>query len=161
MFLLLLLSTRGIFFLSLKMLDGACLAAATYLALLQKGFPLHLRGQQALQNKWNVRLLDVTCRSHCTSAVTVVWLACVVPQGFEGTARDYWHYNFFSLKNPTDSSICLQRKCRCQMLVVAVGQRRGQPPEAVQGRSVSCIYIYIYIYLYIYLYAFPFPVSHQ
>lgn len=109
--------------------------------------------------------------SHCTSTISVVWLVLVVPRGFKGGvgtgaaggggggARDYCCYNFFFLNNPTNSSICLQRKCRRSDVGRCCRPNARPAPAAVQGRDVSCIYIYIYIYLYIY--AFPFPVSCQ
>lgn len=60
---LLFLSKWGFFFLSRKMVDGTCLAAATSPALLQKCFPLHSSGQPMLENKWNGCPLNVMCRT--------------------------------------------------------------------------------------------------
>lgn len=161
-------------FLSWKTFDGACLAAAASLAWLQKCFPLHLSGQQTQEKKkWNARPLNGTCRTRVAlyfynqrglaclgcSAGLQGGLGQARRGGVGGGARDSCCYNFFFLNNPTNSSICLQRKCRRSDVGRCCRPNARPAPAAVQGRDVSCIYIYIYIYLYIY--AFPFPVSCQ
>lgn len=162
---LLLLSKWGISFLSWKTVDSACLAAATYLALLQKGFPLHLSkwatdtGEQMEGSSTRCNVQNQGCPVLQRSS----WSGLLLPfrRASKERARDYCHYNFFSLKNPTNSSIYLQRKHRCSDVGCCCWPTARPAPAAVQGRSVSCIYIYIYIYIYLYIYAFPFPVSHQ
>lgn len=62
---------------------------------------------------------------------------------------------FFFLKNPTNYSICLQRKCRLwQMLVVAVGRLLRQPQQQCKD-AVFPVYISISIYIYIYMLSLP------
>lgn len=79
------LSKWGIFFLSRKMVDCACLAAATSLALLRECFPLHSSGPQKCWRRTNgiARLLTVTCRTRVggTSTIIVVWLAFLIWRG--------------------------------------------------------------------------------
>lgn len=142
-----------------------CLAASTGLALLPKGFPSRSHGQQTRRTRgWSVRRRAARpVRRSCSRPGLLALESLRRPS--KGIARDYWHYNFilffFFLKNPSNSSICLQRKCRCSDVGCCCWPTGRPAPEAVQGCSVSCIYIYIYIYLYIYIYALPFPVSHQ
>ena len=171
---LLLLSEQGIFSLSWKTFGRACLAAAASLAWLQKCFPLHLSGQQTQEKKkWNARPLNGTCRTRVAlyfyNQRGLACLGCSAGlQGGVGQARQGVRgaeqgiivvIIFFFLNNPTNSSICLHRKCRRSDVGRCCRPNARPAPAAVQGRDVSRIYIYIYIYLYIY--AFPFPVSHQ
>lgn len=152
---LLLLSKWGIFFLSRKTVDGVCFTAATSLALLQKCFPLHSSGQQMLEkNKWNAH--PTKCNVQNQGLMVLLQssrsgLFSLFCRASKGGAKDYCRYTFFFLKNPTNSSICLQRKCRCSDVGCCCQPNARPAPAAVQGRGVSCIYIYIYIYLYIYM----------
>lgn len=76
-------------------------------------------------------------------------------------ARDYCPYNFFFfLKNPTNSSICLQRKCRCSNVGCCCLVDCSASPGS-SARTQCFLYIYLYLYISIYIYASSFPVSHQ
>lgn len=82
---LLLLSEWGIF-LSWKTVDGGMSCCCSFSNWLQKCFPLHWSGQQTEEKKkWDACPLKGTCRPrwHCTSTISVVWLALVVLQGFK------------------------------------------------------------------------------
>lgn len=105
------------------------------------------------KSEWKVRPLTVTCRTR------VVWdfynhrgLACFCYLAGERGERGIMVIIIcFFLKNPTNSSICLQRKSRCSDVGCCCWPTALPAPAAVQGRGVSCIYNYIYIYIYIYM----------
>lgn len=128
-------------------------------------FPLHLSGQQMLEkNKWNVCPPDVTCR---TRVILYFYnhrgLACFrrsvgLRRGKEQGITVL--IIFFFLKNPTNSSICLQRKCRCSNVGCCCLVDCSASPGS-SARTQCFLYIYLYLYISIYIYASSFPVSHQ
>lgn len=155
---LLLLSTWGIFFLSQKTVDGVCLAAATYLALLQKGFSFALAWptDAAEQTERSSTGCDLQVALHLHSHRGPACLCCStgLRRGQQGTTGIII---FFSLKNPTNSSICLQRKCSCSD-VGCCSWPTAWPAPRSSARTQCFLYIYLYLYISIYIFiCFSFP----
>nr|KAF6422715.1 hypothetical protein HJG63_008551 [Rousettus aegyptiacus] len=89
----------------------------------------------------------------CTVLLRSSWSGLLLPfrRASKERARDYCHHNFFSLKNPTNSSIYLQRKRRCSDVGCCCWPMLGQPWQQCKD-AVFPVYISISIYIYIYIY---------
>ena len=156
---LLLLSEWGIF-LSWKAVDGGVSCCCSFSNWLQKCFPLHWSGQQTQEKKkWDACPLKGPCRPrwHCTSTISVVWLALVVLQGFKvgwGGEQGITVVTIFvclvSWKIPPILQFVCKGNVGVQMLVVAVGRMLGQPRQQCKD-VVFPVYISISIYIYIYM----------